>query len=1255
VSIAFDEPLVDHTRELLRQMREMATSGVLPPPLEDSPKCPRCSLVGICLPDETCLLKEQDKADSGEVRRLMPARDDALPFYIQEQGVTLGKSGEVLTVKRRQEVIQSVKLKDVSQISLLGNVQVSAQALREISAAGIPLCHFSYGGWFHAMTTGLVHKNIELRMAQFRTAADSAQSLRLARQIVLGKIRNGRTLLRRHLADDSRDALRRLDDLAGKAEAAGDMASLLGVEGMAGKVYFEGFATLLHGDAVFDFESRSVYLGYSAGGRGSYNLSSSGQLTATTEYVGDSGTGSFTQSSGTNSITNNLYLGGLSRSSGTYNLSGIGQLSAVNEYVDYIAGATALLQQTGGVNSASLLSIGNSGSYVLGGGTLQINGVVNQGVFAGGGMPAALVCNGILDLSSGSWQNLSSVNASMPVNSLLILPASGNPSTGFATFSTLGMTHTLGTTLTIAPGQGFGGSGSISDPVNCQGTISGGNLNLSGPLTLSGTASVSLGTGNLTTNDVLSGITGGSLSVANHYMGNFGTGAFTQSGGVYSIRTSLCVGNYLNSSGTYNLSGSGLLSSVDENVGYSGSGAFVQSAGTNSCTNLLALSTFAGSSGTYNLSGTGLLSASWVSVGGDGNGNFTQTGGTNNVSTVLFVGAGPGQSGAYNLSGTGQLSAPTEDVGNSGAGSASTGNFMQTGGSNGVTTNLYLGNNTGNRGNYVLSSGLLTAPSEGVGCNGTGVFTQTGGTHSVSQALSIGEYYSGSGTYNLSGSGMLSVYSEGLGVSGTGVFTQTGGTHSISYRLNLGNSYGSGTYNLSGGQLSVLNEGVGFYEGTGNFTQSGGTHNVGNALYLGENAGSNGTYNLNGTAILSASAEYIGYSGTGAFTQSAGTNDIANGIYLANLTGSNGTYNLTGGVLALSSLGQGSGTAAFNFNGGTLQASSSFSTSMPMTLGTSGGATFDTAGFAVTLSGSLSGSGNLTKMDGGTLILAASNNYSGGTTVNGGTLQVANAGALGSGGLVINVGLVNLNSFSIGVPSLGGTAGVISDLSNTGTGITTLCVNQSSNTTFGGTIQDGPQKLLALCKNGTGGLALTGSNTYSGPTTINQGKLVVDGWLTNSAVSVNGGTLGGSGYLSSVTVSPSGQLAPGDTSTGTLNVSGNVNLALGAVLDYDLDTPTTSDMISCGSLTLNSQQFTDFNFTPTTNFEPGIYNLIDFGSSSGSLGSTTSGTIDGLAATLTLQSNSLVLNVVPEPATLTLLGSAVLGLGVVYLRRRVKA
>ena len=91
VSIPLDEALVERTRELAMKMRETAASGIIPPPLVDSPKCPRCSLVGICLPDETALFQRADQDDSPakdtshkEVRRLIPARDDPLPMYVQD-------------------------------------------------------------------------------------------------------------------------------------------------------------------------------------------------------------------------------------------------------------------------------------------------------------------------------------------------------------------------------------------------------------------------------------------------------------------------------------------------------------------------------------------------------------------------------------------------------------------------------------------------------------------------------------------------------------------------------------------------------------------------------------------------------------------------------------------------------------------------------------------------------------------------------------------------------------------------------------------------------------------------------------------------------------------------------------------------------------------------------------------------------------------------------------------------------------------
>jgi CRISPR-associated protein Cas1 len=258
VSIPFSEDLVARTRELAGQMRQMAARGVLPPPLDDSPKCPRCSLVGICLPDETRLLTHAEPQPEGrDVRRLVPARDDAQPLYIQEQGAMLGKSGDELTVKKSGQVVRHVKLIDVSQVSVFGNVQVTAQALREVAAAGIPICHFSYGGWFHALTTGLVHKNVELRMAQFAVAADPARSLSLAREFIVGKIKNCRTLLRRHCEEDGKSALAQLAEWAEKVTKVGSAESLLGLEGMAAKTYFAGFAHLLRGGEAFNIEGRN--------------------------------------------------------------------------------------------------------------------------------------------------------------------------------------------------------------------------------------------------------------------------------------------------------------------------------------------------------------------------------------------------------------------------------------------------------------------------------------------------------------------------------------------------------------------------------------------------------------------------------------------------------------------------------------------------------------------------------------------------------------------------------------------------------------------------------------------------------------------------------------------------------------------------------------------------------------------------------------------------------------------------------------
>ena len=256
VEISFDSSLVALTLEMLNGLRTTASSPKIPLPLIDSPKCPRCSLVGICLPDETRWLSHAGE-DEDKVRRLLPARDDALPAYVQMQGAQVGKSGDRITVKLKGELVQDIRLHDLSQLCLFGNIQVTTQALHELTDRGIPICYFSMGGWFYAITTGMIHKNVQLRMEQFATALAPEKSLRLARAFIVGKIRNSRTILRRSLDDDPENILDRLADLAILAESAPSPESLLGIEGTAARYYFSGFSKLIKGGDAFHFEDRN--------------------------------------------------------------------------------------------------------------------------------------------------------------------------------------------------------------------------------------------------------------------------------------------------------------------------------------------------------------------------------------------------------------------------------------------------------------------------------------------------------------------------------------------------------------------------------------------------------------------------------------------------------------------------------------------------------------------------------------------------------------------------------------------------------------------------------------------------------------------------------------------------------------------------------------------------------------------------------------------------------------------------------------
>ena len=259
IEINLDDETVKKTLQMIKEMKEMAKTDMMPPPLVDSPKCPRCSLVGICLPDETNLLSDKAlQINKEQIRRMYPIRNDSIPVYVQEQGTYVSKSGECIHVKTKDKVIKKIRLIDISEIIVFGNVQVTTQAIRELCNRNIPICYMTYGGWFTGMTTGLSHKNVELRINQHKKYGEKSAMMAIAREIVFGKIKNCTTMLRRNHKSPPKDKISQLDEFAERVRTIRQYDTLLGIEGMAARIYFSEFNGMIKSESMdFNFTGRN--------------------------------------------------------------------------------------------------------------------------------------------------------------------------------------------------------------------------------------------------------------------------------------------------------------------------------------------------------------------------------------------------------------------------------------------------------------------------------------------------------------------------------------------------------------------------------------------------------------------------------------------------------------------------------------------------------------------------------------------------------------------------------------------------------------------------------------------------------------------------------------------------------------------------------------------------------------------------------------------------------------------------------------
>lgn len=657
-------------------------------------------------------------------------------------------------------------------------------------------------------------------------------------------------------------------------------------------------------------------------------------------------------------------------------------------------------------------------------------------------------------------------------------------------------------------------------------------------------------------------------SISAIYVGLHGDAGLTISGGAVVTDSSAVVGQYVFSNGTVDITGAGsewkTTSISGLTVGDFGNGVVTVENGGLLDADLDAVIgvDFSAYSGTVTVTGAGskFTDGGYLTVGEFGHGILNVDAG----GVVASVGAGLG----VNTGGVGEA---TVD----GAGSEldlGTGVLLVSDGGDGSLT-------ISNGGKVIDGQGRVGEMPAGIG---TVTVTGPGSIWTNSSFLEIGETSAGSGstpggTLNVSNGGAISskifdvgvlvgsigeatidgasstatvTQDVGVGYDGTGTLTISGGAHLSAATATVGTNTGAvGTVDVTGAgsRIDLTNDlDVGLY-GTGTLTvEASGLVNAPGTFEVGEQAGSKGTVTVTGTGSqLNAGPNvFIGDRDKGTVNVDAG--GYFHGTSHVNLgynTGGNGTLNVdgNGSLAAIDSdfnIGeQGTGSLTVT-NGGA--AVSNEAATIGDQAGANGTAVVSGAGSSwssTDLTIGKNGVGGLVVSDGGTVNVSdpvAIAEKAGST----GTLTIGSATATPAAAGTFNAATIQF-----------GTGDGAIDFNHTSTGYTFASV-------VSGTGEINQQ-------NGT--TIITGNSSgFSGLTNVTGGKLVLNGSLTGSLVTVDSGTLGGNGTMASLIANTGSNVAPGN-SIGTLNVLNNAMFNAGSTYDVEVNAGGSSDLVAVGN------------------------------------------------------------------------------------------
>ncbi len=253
--IAVDDTLKTEAMKTLESAKQCA-EGSRPLPLVNDPRCPRCSLQPICLPDEVNHQRALSPTDELAPRKIWPPRDDGIHVVAQQDGVKVGVRGmELKVTDKNGNVVKSMPLANLESLSLLGSVQITTQAIRALADMNTPIAFLSAAGRLVAMIDPLDSVSAEVRRSQIRKLDRMEVCLELARALVSAKIMNQRTLLLRNHNSLPAGVATDLAKEAKNAMQANSVDAVRGHEGQAAAIYFGHFSGMFKGSLSVEFDT----------------------------------------------------------------------------------------------------------------------------------------------------------------------------------------------------------------------------------------------------------------------------------------------------------------------------------------------------------------------------------------------------------------------------------------------------------------------------------------------------------------------------------------------------------------------------------------------------------------------------------------------------------------------------------------------------------------------------------------------------------------------------------------------------------------------------------------------------------------------------------------------------------------------------------------------------------------------------------------------------------------------------------------